>query len=59
MKDELWMRTWNNGHPHFSNDLHRGLLWLLASFRRVGSRVARPVPIAGAKPLPVTQHDAA
>lgn len=58
MKDEIWMRTWNDGHPHFSNDLHRGLVWLLASFRRIGGRVARPAPMSGAQPLPVIQRDA-
>ncbi len=58
MKDEFWMRTWNDGHPHFSNDLHRGLMWLLASFRRIAGRVARPAAMSGAQPLPVTQRDA-
>ncbi|MDO9364426.1 MAG: hypothetical protein Q7T60_15975 [Sphingopyxis sp.] len=36
MKDELWMRTWNDGHPRFSDDLHRGILWLLTPFQRLG-----------------------
>lgn len=58
MKDEFWMRTWNDGHPHFSNDLHRGLVWLLASFRRITGRVARPAPMSDAQPLPVIQRDA-
>lgn len=40
MKDELWMRTWNDGHAHFSADLHRGMLWLLTPFRRLGKAVA-------------------
>ena len=59
MKDELWMRTWDEGHPRFSDDLHRGLLWLLASLRRIGGRITRPAPVAETTPLPVTQRDAA
>lgn len=54
MKDELWMQTWNDGHPRFSDDLHRGLLWLFAPLRRPGSRIVRP-----ASPLPMTRRDAA
>lgn len=43
MRDELWMQTWNDGHPRFSADLHRGILWLLTPFRRLAERVAPPV----------------
>jgi hypothetical protein len=42
MKDEIWMRNWNEGHPHFSHDLHRGILWLLTPFRRLGAWIALP-----------------
>lgn len=42
MKDELWMRTWNDGHPRFSDDLHRGIVWLLTPFRRLGEWIALP-----------------
>ncbi len=59
MKDELWMRAWDDGHPRFSDDLHYGLLWLVARFRRIGVRIARPAPVAEMTPLPVTQRDAA
>lgn len=59
MKDELWMRTWNEGHPRFSDDLHRGLLWLVARFRHIGGRIARPAAVAETMPLPVTPRDAA
>lgn len=58
MKDELWMRTWAEGHPRFSDDLHYGLLWLVARFRRIGVRIARPARVAETMPLPVTQRDA-
>ena len=45
MKDELWMRTWDEGHPRFSDDLHRGLMWLLASYGAsvAGSRDLLPL----------------
>lgn len=49
MKDELWMRSWNEGHPQFSADLHRGLLWLFAPVRRLGDAIARP-GMGGAQP---------
>jgi len=39
VKDELWMQTWNDGHPHFSADLHRGLLWLLTALRRLAGSI--------------------
>lgn len=42
MKDELWMRSWNEGHPQFSADLHRGIMRLLAAFRRPGAWIALP-----------------
>ncbi len=47
MKDELWMRTWNDGQPRFSDDLHRGILWLLAPFRRLGKHTAPQVTLGG------------
>lgn len=59
MKDELWMRTWGDGHPHFSDDLHRGLVWLVARFRRIGGRIVRPAIAAESAVVPVTQRDAA
>lgn len=59
MKDELWMRTWNDGHPRFSDDLRRGLLWLAASFRRLGTRIIRRATTAKPMPLVEPQHDAA
>lgn len=42
MKDELWMRNWNEGHPRFSGDLHRGIAWLFTPFRRLGEWIALP-----------------
>jgi hypothetical protein len=42
MKDELWMQTWNDGHPHFSDDLHRGIVWLFTPLRRLGEWIALP-----------------
>ncbi|WP_411339533.1 hypothetical protein V6U71_16860 [Sphingopyxis sp. J-6] len=42
MKDELWMRSWNEGHPQFSADLHRGLMRLRTAFRRLGEWIALP-----------------
>ncbi|MDR6832951.1 MULTISPECIES: hypothetical protein [unclassified Sphingopyxis] len=59
MKDELWMRTWNDGHPRFSDDLHRGLLWLAAPLRRIGASIKRPAAPAEPVPLPAAQRDAA
>lgn len=59
MKDELWMRNWNDGHPHFSDDLHRGLVWLVQSFRLIGARLMRHTTAAETTPSPVPQHDAA
>lgn len=59
MKDELWMRTWNEGHPRFSDDLHRGLMWLVARFRRIGGRIMRRATTVESTPSPVPQHDAA
>lgn len=50
MKDELWMRTWNDGHEHFSADLHRGILWLLAPLRRLGKHTAPQVTLGGQAP---------
>lgn len=40
MRDELWMQTWNDGHPRFSDDLHRGILWMLTPLRRLGNAAA-------------------
>lgn len=59
MKDELWMRTWNDSHPRFSDDLHRGLLWLAASFRRLGARIMRRTTSVESSPSTVPQRDAA
>jgi hypothetical protein len=35
VQDELWMRTWNDGHERFSADLHRGTLALRTLFRQL------------------------
>lgn len=59
MQDELWMRTWNDGHPRFSDDLHRGLLWLAAPLRRIGARMKQPVIGAESIPSSAPRHDAA
>ena len=59
MKDELWMRTWDEGHPRFSDDLHRGLVWLVARFRRIGRRIMPRATTVETTPSPVPQHDAA
>ena len=40
MKDEHFMRAWNEGHDHFSADITRGLGWLAAPVRRLGERIA-------------------
>jgi hypothetical protein len=40
MKDEHFMRVWNEGHDHFSADITRGLKWLATPFRRLGERIA-------------------
>ena len=42
MKDEQFMRVWNDGHDHFSADVTRGLHRLAAPFRRVGAWIALP-----------------
>ncbi|MBW8296568.1 hypothetical protein [Sphingopyxis sp.] len=59
MKDELWMRTWDDGRPRFSDDLHDGLLWLVARFRRIGGRVMRRTTTVESTPAPVPRPDAA
>lgn len=56
MKDELWMRTWNDGHPRFSDDLHHGLLWLIAVLRRLAARLRHP-STAKISPLPLSGRD--
>lgn len=40
MKDEHFMRAWNEGHDHFSADITRGLNRLAAPFRRLGEWIA-------------------
>ena len=40
MKDEHFMRVWNEGHDHFSADITHGLKWLATPFRRLGERIA-------------------
>jgi hypothetical protein len=40
MKDEHFMRVWNEGHDHFSADITRGLKWLATPVRRLGERIA-------------------
>ncbi len=42
MQDEHWMRTWTEGHDHFSADITRGLKWLAEPFRRLGEWIAVP-----------------
>jgi len=42
MKDEQFMRAWNEGHDHFSADITRGLKWLATPFRRLGEWIALP-----------------
>jgi hypothetical protein len=59
MKDELWMRTWDEGHPRFSDDLHRGVMWLVARFRRLGARIMRRASTVESIPASAPQHDAA
>lgn len=36
MKDEHFMRVWNDGHDHFSADITRAIKWLAGPFRRMG-----------------------
>lgn len=36
MKDEQFMRVWNDGHDHFSADITRAITWLAEPFRRMG-----------------------
>lgn len=40
MRDELWMRTWNEGHDRFSTDITRGLRHLGDAFARLGRWIA-------------------
>jgi hypothetical protein len=42
MKDEQFMRAWNDGHDRFSADMARGLSWLATPFRRLGEWIALP-----------------
>jgi hypothetical protein len=58
MKEELWMRTWNDGHPRFSDDFHRGLLWLCLPFLRIRSRIMQRATRTEPTPLPLPQRDA-
>src|SRR3546814_17109012 len=44
MKDEQFMRVWNDDHDHFSADITRGLHWLATPFRRLGEWIALPSP---------------
>lgn len=59
MKDELWMQTWNDGHPRFSDDLHRGLVWLLGPLTRIGARIKLRATAAESTILPPSRRDAA
>ena len=59
MKDEIWMRTWDEGHPRFSADLHRGLVWLVKSFRRIGARIIGRATHAEPMRSSAPQRDAA
>ena len=38
MQDELWMRTWNDGHDRFSADLDRGFARLAGAIARLRRR---------------------
>ncbi len=40
MKDEHFMRAWNDGHDHFSADITRGLAWLWGPVRHFGQWIA-------------------
>lgn len=41
MKDEQFMRAWNDGHDHFSADIARGFKRIASAFRRLGEWSAR------------------
>ena len=41
MKDEQFMRVWNDGHDHFSADITRGFKRLAGAVRRLGEWSAR------------------
>lgn len=49
MQDEIWMRSWNDGHAHFTADMHRARI---AATRWIGARFQRP-PAAAASDTPV------
>ncbi len=46
MKDEQFMRVWNDGHDHFSADISRAIKWLTEPFRRLGEYI-RPANVPG------------
>ena len=41
MKDEQFMRAWNDSHDHFSADIARGFKRLAVAARRLGEWSAR------------------
>ncbi|KTE08225.1 hypothetical protein [Sphingopyxis sp. H115] len=47
MKDEQFMRVWNDGHDHFSADITRAAKWLAELLRRMGEYMA-PASAPGA-----------
>ncbi len=42
MIDEMWMRTWNDGHGRLSADMDRGFERLASAVRRFGQWMAPP-----------------
>lgn len=46
MKDEQFMRVWNDGHDHFSADITRAIKWLIEPFQRLGEYI-RPTNAPG------------
>ncbi|MEQ8311966.1 MAG: hypothetical protein RIA72_14845 [Sphingopyxis sp.] len=46
MKDEQFMRVWNDGHDRFSADITRAIDWLTEPFRRLGEYI-RPANVPG------------
>lgn len=42
MIDEMWMRTWSDGHGRFSADMDRGFKRLADGVRRFGQWMAPP-----------------
>lgn len=59
MQDEIWMRSWNDGHAHFTADMDKALTaasgWIGKRFQRTPEAAAsdaavNPIPHPPAAP---------